>query len=56
MKRLARREPGGDPFEKAPHESLMYFRCYGDNIWLFVPMQQELQQFMETIPQKRPRF
>jgi arylsulfatase len=40
-----------DPYEKAPHESGMYFRWYGDNIWLFVPVQQKLTEFFVTIPQ-----
>jgi arylsulfatase len=40
-----------DPYEKAPHESGMYVRWYADNIWLFVPIQQKIQQFSATIPQ-----
>lgn len=28
-----------------------YLRWYGDNIWLFVPMQEKLKQFFMTIPQ-----
>jgi arylsulfatase len=40
-----------DPYEKAPHESGMYVRWYADNIWLFVPIQQKIQQFLATIPQ-----
>src|SRR5262245_19795082 len=40
-----------DPFEKAPHESGMYFRWYADNIWLFVPVQQKLKAFLLTLPQ-----
>ena len=40
-----------DPYEKAPHESGMYIRWYADNIWLFVPVQQKLQEFFVTIPQ-----
>jgi arylsulfatase len=40
-----------DPYEKAPHESGMYIRWYGDNIWLFVPVQQKLKEFLVTIPQ-----
>jgi arylsulfatase len=39
-----------DPYEKAPHESEMYIRWYGDNIWLFVPIGGKIQQFMATIP------
>jgi arylsulfatase len=40
-----------DPYEKMPHESAMYLRWYGDNIWLFVPVQAELKKFLMTIPQ-----
>jgi arylsulfatase A-like enzyme len=40
-----------DPFEKAPHESGMYFRWYADNIWLFVPVQQKLKAFLTTLPE-----
>ena len=39
-----------DPFEKAPHESGMYIRWYADNIWLFVPVQQKLKEFLTTLP------
>ena len=28
----------------------MYTRWYGDNMWVFVPIQQEVQKFMATIP------
>ena len=40
-----------DPFEKAPHESGLYFRWYADNIWLFVPVQQKLKEFLTTLPE-----
>ena len=30
---------------------LSSLRWYADNIWLFVPIQQKLQQFLTTIPQ-----
>ncbi|HEV7732602.1 MAG TPA: arylsulfatase [Candidatus Binatia bacterium] len=40
-----------DPFEKAPHESGLYLRWYADNIWLFVPVQDKLRQFLMTLPQ-----
>jgi len=40
-----------DPYEKAPHESGLYLRWYADNIWLFVPVQQKLKQFLVTLPQ-----
>ena len=39
-----------DPYEKMPHESAMYLRWYGDNIWLFVPVQAEIKKFLVTIP------
>jgi arylsulfatase len=39
-----------DPYEKAPFESGMYIRWYGDNIWLFVPVQNKLKEFLATIP------
>ncbi len=39
-----------DPYEIAPHESGMYLRWYADNMWLFVPVQQEIQKFLTTIP------
>ena len=28
----------------------MYIRWYGDNIWLFVPVQNKLKDFLSTIP------
>jgi len=40
-----------DPYEKAPHESGLYLRWYADNIWLFVPIQAEVKNFLVTIPQ-----
>ena len=39
-----------DPYEKMPHESAMYLRWYGDNIWLFVPVQAQVKAFLMTIP------
>jgi len=29
----------------------MYMRWYADNIWLFVPVQAKVKQFLVTIPQ-----
>ena len=29
----------------------MYMRWYGDNIWLFVPVQAQVKNFLMTIPQ-----
>ena len=40
-----------DPYEKMEHESLMYIRWYADNMWLFVPIQLKLQEFLSTIPE-----
>ena len=40
-----------DPYEKMPLESQMYLRWYGDNLWLFVPVQQRIKDFLVTIPQ-----
>jgi len=40
-----------DPFEKASHESGLYLRWYADNIWLFVPVQQKLRNFLVTLPE-----
>jgi len=40
-----------DPYEKMPLESAMYIRWYADNIWLFVPVQQKVKEFLFTIPQ-----
>jgi arylsulfatase A-like enzyme len=36
-----------DPFERAPHESGAYIRWYAENIWLFVPVQERLQEFLK---------
>ena len=40
-----------DPYEKAPYESGMDIRWYADNIWLFVPVQQKLKDFLVTLPE-----
>ena len=40
-----------DPYEKMPFESALYTRWYADNIWLFVPVQQEVKNFLVTIPE-----
>ena len=39
-----------DPYERMPHESLMYARWYSDNMWLFVPVGGRVNQFISTIP------
>jgi arylsulfatase len=38
-----------DPYEKGYHESQMYIRWYADLMWLFVPVQGEIVQFMSTM-------
>jgi arylsulfatase len=38
-----------DPYEHAYDESEMYIRWMGDNMWLFVPVQEEIQKFLATI-------
>ena len=38
-----------DPYEKAPRESGLYLRWYADNIWLFVPVQQKLKEFLGSL-------
>ncbi len=40
-----------DPYEEMWHESSMYIRWYADNMWLFVPVQEQLRNFFTTIPQ-----
>ena len=40
-----------DPYEKAPHEAEMgYLRWYADNMWIFVPIQSVIKEFIATIP------
>ena len=39
-----------EPYERASSQSGMYIRWYGDNIWLFVPVQQKLKAFLTTLP------
>jgi arylsulfatase A-like enzyme len=38
-----------DPYEKMPHESMMYMRWYADNMWLFVPVGGKVQEFVATL-------
>ncbi len=40
-----------DPFETARKESPMSRRWASDQLWLFVPIQAQIQKFMATIPQ-----
>jgi arylsulfatase A-like enzyme len=40
-----------DPYEKAPHEGEMgYLRWYADNMWIFVPIQGVIKEFLTTVP------
>ena len=43
-----------DPFEKAMHESRLYMRWMADNMWLFVPAQQYIGQFLATFKEFPP--
>ena len=38
-----------DPYEHAWEESEMYIRWMADNMWLFVPVQREIQEFLGTM-------
>jgi arylsulfatase len=38
-----------DPFEKGFHESQWYSRWYVDNMWLFVPAQERIKQFLGSL-------
>ena len=38
-----------DPFESAQHDSAMYVRWYGDNMWMMVPAQEFVQKFLGSI-------
>lgn len=39
-----------DPYEKAALESEMYLRWYAENtMWIFVPIQQKIKQFLSTL-------
>jgi arylsulfatase len=40
-----------DPYEVMWKESMMYIRWYADNMWLFVPIQAKVKEFLATIPQ-----
>ena len=46
-----------DPFERAPFESELYIRWLGDQMWLFVPLQDQVKKFLSTFmefPQRQP--
>lgn len=38
-----------DPYEEMWDESDMYIRWYADNMWLFVPIQQKVKEFLMTL-------
>ena len=38
-----------DPYEHAWEESELYMRWMGDQMWLFVPIQVEIQKFLSTM-------
>ncbi|GLT13698.1 arylsulfatase [Vibrio algivorus] len=40
-----------DPFERAPHESGMYTKWAAKNMWLFVPAQKIVGDFVKTLDQ-----
>ena len=42
-----------DPYEEMWEEGEMgYLRWFGDNMWLFVPIQAKLKEFKERLVQK----
>jgi arylsulfatase len=43
-----------DPFERFPSESQMYFRWYGDKMWVFVPAQAVVGKFIGTFKEFPP--
>jgi len=43
-----------DPFEKAIYESRLYIRWMADNMWLFVPAQAYVAQFLQTFKEFPP--
>jgi arylsulfatase len=38
-----------DPYEKMPFESMMYMRWYADNMWLFVPVGEQVKKFLGSL-------
>jgi len=44
-----------DPFERTMSESPMYFRWFGDKLWLFVPIQQKVGAFVASFKDFPPR-
>jgi arylsulfatase len=38
-----------DPYERAVLDSQMYMRWYADQMWLFIPIQQKIKEFLGTI-------
>jgi arylsulfatase len=43
-----------DPFERFSSESGMYFRWGGDKLWIFVPAQSVVGQFISTFKEFPP--
>jgi arylsulfatase len=39
-----------DPYEVMWKESTMYIRWYADNMWLFVPIQAKIKEFLGSLP------
>jgi len=38
-----------DPYQEMHHESAMYIRWYADNMWLFVPVQARVGEFLASL-------
>ena len=38
-----------DPYEEMPFDSMMYGRWYADQLWLFVPIQAKVKQFLSSL-------
>ena len=43
-----------DPFERFPSESEMYFRWGADKLWMFVPAQMVVGQFVQSFKEYPP--
>ena len=39
-----------DPYERAVLDSQMYMRWYADQMWLFVPVQEKIKEFLANAP------
>jgi arylsulfatase len=44
------------PFERSWHESEMYTRWMAENMWLFVPAQTVVREWLETFQEFPPRL